>query len=124
MVWAHFLKQKLEALVAFKEFQTMVETILGKKIKSIWSDNSSEFIFKTFKGHCKAKGIQQQFTPPYIPQSNIVVERFRTLVEMVRCIFHIKNVTHSLWAKIATTTTYLKNRSPKSYLENKSPLEV
>lgn len=35
MVWAHFLKQKSEALVTFKEFQTMVETNLSKKIKSI-----------------------------------------------------------------------------------------
>jgi hypothetical protein len=59
MVWAHFLKQKSKALVTFKEFQAMVETSLGKKIKSIWSDNSNEFILKTFKGDCKAKGIQQ-----------------------------------------------------------------
>jgi hypothetical protein len=75
MVWAHFLKQKLKALVAFKEFQTMVETNLRKKIKSIQNDNADEFIFKTFKGHCKAKGIQIQFTPPYSPQSNGVVEK-------------------------------------------------
>jgi hypothetical protein len=44
MVWAHFLKQKSKVLVAFKEFQTMVETSLGKKIKSIWNDNGGEFI--------------------------------------------------------------------------------
>lgn len=43
MVWTHFLKQTLEALVSFKEFQAMVETNLGKKIKSIWSDNDNEF---------------------------------------------------------------------------------
>jgi hypothetical protein len=35
MVWAHFLKQKSKALVAFNEFQTMVETSLGENIKSI-----------------------------------------------------------------------------------------
>jgi hypothetical protein len=35
MVWAHFLKQKSKALVAFNEFQTMVETSLGKNINSI-----------------------------------------------------------------------------------------
>jgi hypothetical protein len=27
------------------------------------------------------------------------------LVEMVKCIPHNKNVTHSLWAKVTTTTT-------------------
>ncbi len=58
MVWAHFLKQKSKALVAFNEFQTMVETSLGKNINSIQSDNGGEFIFKTFKSHCKAKGMQ------------------------------------------------------------------
>jgi hypothetical protein len=45
MMWAHFLKQKSKVLVAFKEFQTMVETSSRKNIKSIWSDNGGEFIF-------------------------------------------------------------------------------
>jgi hypothetical protein len=29
-----------------------------------------------------------------------------------------------LWAKVAATIAYLKNKSPKNYLENKSLLEV
>jgi hypothetical protein len=43
IVWTHFRKQTLEALVSFKEFQVMVETSSGKNIKSIWSDNDHEF---------------------------------------------------------------------------------
>jgi hypothetical protein len=43
MVWTHFLKQTLEALASFKEFQTTMETSLWKKIKSIWSENDSKF---------------------------------------------------------------------------------
>jgi hypothetical protein len=58
VVWTHFLKQKSKALATFKEFQAMVETSSRKKIKSIQNDNSSGFISKAFKGHCKAKGIQ------------------------------------------------------------------
>jgi hypothetical protein len=43
MMWTHFLKQISEALASLKEFQAMVETSSGKKIKSIWSDNGDEF---------------------------------------------------------------------------------
>jgi hypothetical protein len=43
MVWTHFLKQRLEALASFKEFQATMETSSWKKIKSIWSDNGGEF---------------------------------------------------------------------------------
>jgi len=32
-------------------------------------------------------------------------------VEMARCMFHNKGLTHELWAKAMAITTYLKNRS-------------
>jgi len=52
-------------LLIFKDFQTMVENYLGKKIKCIQKDNGDGFFFKAFKGYCKAKHIQQQFTASY-----------------------------------------------------------
>jgi len=58
MLWTYFLKQKLEALAIFKEFQAMVEISSKRKIKAIQSDNNGEFNSTVFKDHCKVKGIQ------------------------------------------------------------------
>jgi hypothetical protein len=59
MLWTYIMKQKLEALVVFKEFQAMVEVSSKRKIKAIQSHNNGEFISKVFKDHYKVKGIQQ-----------------------------------------------------------------
>jgi hypothetical protein len=58
-------KKKSKYLLIFKDFQAMVENYLVKKIKCIQKDNGDEFFFKAFKGYCKAKHIQEQFTTSY-----------------------------------------------------------
>jgi hypothetical protein len=40
----------------FKEFQTMVENSLERKIKVVHNNNNVEFTSKAFKNYCKAKG--------------------------------------------------------------------
>jgi len=40
----------------FKEFQTMVENSLERKIKVVHNNNNVEFTSKAFKNYCKARG--------------------------------------------------------------------
>jgi hypothetical protein len=55
MIWTYFLKKKSKALVVFKEFQTMVENSLERKIKVV-HNKSVGFTSKPFKDHCRVKG--------------------------------------------------------------------
>ena len=52
-VWIYFLKYKSELFNIFKEFKTLVENQVGKKIKVLRTDNSLEFCSKEFDNFCK-----------------------------------------------------------------------
>ena len=56
------------------------------KLQKLWSDNGGEYTSKVFNNFCKEHGIESQFSTPYTPQENGVVERKnRTPFESVRC---------------------------------------
>lgn len=46
MVWIYFLNQKLEVFSKFKEFNSLVENQVGKKIKVLSTDNGGELCGK------------------------------------------------------------------------------
>jgi 5'-3' exoribonuclease 2 len=50
-VWPYFLKDKLEAFSAFKEWKTMVENQTEKKFKKRRTDNGMEFCSHEFLSH-------------------------------------------------------------------------
>ena len=54
-------------------------------MRAIRSDNGSEFKNSDFEKFCNSLGLEHQFSSPYTPPQNGVVERKnRTLVEMAR----------------------------------------
>ena len=78
--------------------------------------------FKTF---CKEVGIKREFSTPYNPQRNGVVERKdRTIMEAVKAMIHDQDLLMHLWAEAARTTVYVQNRSPHRVLGNKTPEEM
>lgn len=81
----YFLKYRLYALEAIKEFRAMVERQSGKKIKVLRTDSVGENIFNNLYKYHKAHGICRQITISYTSQQNAAVERKnRTFVEMER----------------------------------------
>jgi transposase InsO family protein len=79
------LKTKDQASDAFAKFKAEAENELGYKIKMVRSDRGGEFLAAAFKDVCESAGIKRQFTAPYSPQQNGVVERRnRTAMEMAR----------------------------------------
>ena len=46
--WIYFLKKKYEVFETFKIFKSLAENTLGKKIKSLISDNGGEYIKREF----------------------------------------------------------------------------
>ena len=66
--WIYFLKQKYDIFETFKVFKDLVENDLGKKIKSIISNNGGEYVKKYFQQLCVSKGIKMEQLVPYTPQ--------------------------------------------------------
>lgn len=73
--WVFFLKQKSEATPKLKMFIKQVELQLRKLVRNIRSDNGIEFKNKEFKDFLTDKGVSHNFSAPYTPQHNGIVER-------------------------------------------------
>jgi transposase InsO family protein len=57
------------------------------RIKNIRSDNGTEFKNSQIEGFLEKEGIKHEFSSPYTPQQNGVVERKnRTLLDMARAV--------------------------------------
>ncbi|GJZ76306.1 pol polyprotein [Tanacetum coccineum] len=72
-----------EAIDKFVLYKSKVENQLGRKIKVVQSDRGGEYV-APFAELCAKHGIRHEFTAPYSPQQNGIVERKnRTMKEMV-----------------------------------------
>ena len=72
--WTFFLKQKSEAVTKLKLFIKQIETQLRKIVRKR-SDNGLEFKNKDFESFLAEKGTTHNFSAPYTPQQNGIVER-------------------------------------------------
>eukprot|EP00253_Pinus_taeda_P016481 PITA_16481 len=87
--WIYFLKTKSEVFKRFQEFRALVETQTGQKIKSLRSDNGGEYALGEFVDYCAEAGIRREFTVPYNPQQNEVVERKnRSIIGAAKSMLH------------------------------------
>ncbi|KFK33802.1 hypothetical protein AALP_AA5G062200 [Arabis alpina] len=80
-------------------------------IKRIRSDHGGEFENGTMKAFCEDHDISHQFSAPWTPQQNGVVERKnRTLQEMARAMIHGSSVAVKYWAEALSIVCYIVNR--------------
>ena len=63
--WIYFMKNKDEVFSKFKEFKSLIENHIEKKIKTSQSDNGREFTSNEFKHLCKESGIKRELSTPY-----------------------------------------------------------
>ncbi|XP_021996220.1 uncharacterized protein LOC110893417 [Helianthus annuus] len=73
--WVYFLEAKSETAEVLKTFIPLIENVTKLKVKSIRSDNGSEFKNQTFISFCAEKGIHLQYSAARTPQQNGVAER-------------------------------------------------
>src|SRR6266496_2278272 len=96
--YIYLMKHKSETFEKFKEFQSEVENHRNKKIKFLRSDRGAEYLSYESVLHLKQCGIVSQLTPPGTPQRNGVSEhRNRTLLDMVRYMMSLTDLTLSFW---------------------------
>src|ERR1044071_804130 len=72
--WAIFIRSKSEVFSHFKEQVPLLEKSQNLPLKSIRSDHGTEFKNKDFLTFCREDGIEHNFSAPYTPQQNGVVE--------------------------------------------------
>ena len=70
-------------------------------------------------------GIKRQFTAPYSPQQNGVVERRnRTVMEMARSLMKGMGVPARFWGEAVRHSVYLLNRLPTKAMGDCTPYEA
>ena len=112
------LKQKSEAYTAFKEFKTRVENQSNRKIKVIGTDNGLEFKNQQFKTICLENGIIHNFSSPYTPEQNGLIERInRTIIETTRALLFSSNLSLIYWQEAVEAAVYIYNLTPHAYLK-------
>lgn len=124
-MWVYLIKSKNDALGIFKKFRAQVEDGAEKKVKVFRSDRGGEFTSKEFVSYCEEAGIERNYTAPYTPQQNGVVERRnRTVVEMARSYLKEMKLPSELWGEAVRHSVYILNRLPTRALSSQTPYEA
>lgn len=78
-----------------------------------------------FTAYYNEMGLNQQYTSPYSPQQNGVVERRnRTVIELVRSNLMAMKVPHTLWGEAVSHAIYVLNRLSTKALNESTPYEM
>jgi transposase InsO family protein len=81
------------------------------RIKKIRSDNGTEFKNSQIEGFLEDESIKHEFSSPYTPQQNGVVERKnRTLLVKARTMLDEYKTPDRFWAEVINTASYSINR--------------
>jgi transposase InsO family protein len=109
--WVFFLQEKSQTQESLKGFLRWAQNEFGLRIKKIRSDNGMEFKNSQIEGFLEDEGIKHEFSSPYTPQQNGVVERKnRTLLNMARTMLDEYKTPDRFWAEAINTTCYSINR--------------
>jgi transposase InsO family protein len=81
------------------------------KVKKIRSNNGSEFKNLQVEEYLEEEGIKHEFSAPYTPQQNGVVERKnRTLIDMARTMLREFKTLERFWSEAVNMAYHAINR--------------
>ena len=87
--WIYFLKTKNEVFNRFQEFKVVVESLTGKKIKVLRSENGDEYRGNNFQEFYTKEGIKREWTIPYNSLHDGVTKRKNySISEVARAMLH------------------------------------
>jgi transposase InsO family protein len=106
-----FLQDKSKTQEVLKKFLKRAQNEFDGKVKKIRSDNGTEFKNTQVEDFLDEEWIKHEFSTPYTPQQNRVVERKnRTLIEMARIMLDKYKTLDRFWAEAVNTTCHATNR--------------
>ncbi|WVZ84001.1 LOW QUALITY PROTEIN: hypothetical protein U9M48_031085 [Paspalum notatum var. saurae] len=108
--WVFFMEFKDEAFGFVRDLVLRLRNESHKAMRAIRSDNGGEFRNSRFEYFRRDLGLEHQFSSPYTPPQNGVVERKnRTLVEMARTMLDEHRTPRRFWAEAVNTACYIAN---------------
>jgi len=109
--WVFFMEFKDEAFDFVRDLVLKLRNESQRPMRANYSDNGGEFRNSRFDSFCSDQGLEHQFSSPYTPPQNGVVERKnRTLVEMARTMLDEHMTPRRFWAEAVNTACYIANR--------------
>jgi transposase InsO family protein len=105
--WVFFLQEKSQTQETLKKLLRQAQNEFGLRIKKIISDNGTEFKNSQIEGFLEEEGIKHEFSSPYTPQQNGVVERKnRTLLDMQGpCLMNTRHQIGLGWRRLTPLAT-------------------
>lgn len=123
--WVYFLESKEETFGFFQSLARSLALEFPGALRAIRSDNGSEFKNSAFESFCDSSGVEHQFSSPYVPQQNGVVERKnRTLVEMARTMLDEFTTPRKFWTEAISAACFISNRVFLRTILHKTPYEL
>jgi transposase InsO family protein len=106
-----FCRKNLKTQETLKRFLKQARNEFELRIKKIRSDNGTEFKNSQIEGFLEEEGIKHEFSSPYTPQQNGVVEsKNRTLLDMTRTMLDEYKTLDRFWAEAINTACYSINQ--------------
>jgi hypothetical protein len=119
------LQEKSQTQEILKGFLRRAQNEFGLRIKKIRSDNGTEFKNSQIEGFLEEEGIKHEFSSPYMPQQNGVVERKnRTLLDMTRTMLDEYKTSDRFWTEAVNTACYAINRLYLHRILKKTSYEI
>jgi hypothetical protein len=123
--WDYFIRKKFEFFYHLKDFNAILETDIGKKMKILCTKNLGEYIKKYVHNICHEDGIHLQHKVPYTPQHNGVPEWKKiSLKKMTNCMLHVRYLPSNNWDEALNYDAYIHNIFPHRYFEDITPFEA
>jgi transposase InsO family protein len=123
--WIFFLQNKSETQGTLKRFLRRAQNEFELKVKKIRSDNRSEFKNLQVEEYLEEEGIKHEFSAPYTPQQNGVVERKNmTLIDMARTMLGEYKTPKRFSLEDVNTTCHAINRLYLHRLLKKTSYEL
>ena len=120
----YLLKSKEHVFERFVEFKNLVENKFDSKIKSLKSDNGTEYTNHKFQDVIKESGIEHDFSQVRTPQQNGVAERInRTIKNGARCALLDSGLPARFWPFAVKYTIQTRNACPNSAIGYETPYE-
>jgi hypothetical protein len=108
-----FLKNKDDALDAFKKFLASAELETGERMRILRSDGGGEYCSREFEAFLAEKGIKHEKTNAYTPQENGVAKRRNlTLANQTRALLDENKLPTYLWQTAANHAQRITNILP------------